>query len=191
MERVASGISSNSASALRVISTGAQVVGTLTGSPKLTVIGTVAQGLTHFLSAGDGGAGATTTDLAATASGQKSNAPTQEDLSSAPAPQLAETTDPIPETRPEVPETEFQTGIQNRFYDPLGSPDTLLNEIATQILQDAEMENWDPEEIEEMLVDIENQLMNVKRFIVGGSDQAPIKVKQKSVKLQIGKFVPV
>lgn len=190
MEKTVSAIVSNSGSALRVVSVGAQVAGTLTGNPKLVVAGTAAQAVGQFLAAVDGGAGATTTDSAATAIGQRSNAPNQEDLTSAPAPQLAETTDPVPETRPEVPETEFQAGIQNRFNDPLGSPDSLLNEILNAF-QNVEEMDWDPQEIEEMMEGIENQILNVRRFLIGGSAEKPIQLTQKTKKIKLGKFVPV
>lgn len=183
-----------SAGALRVISTGAQVVGTLQGNQGLVLLGTAGQAVAKLLDAAGGGAGATVTDSAATAAGQRSNAPNQEDLTSAPAPQLAETTDPAgTSTRPEVPESEFQPGLQNNFYDPLNSPDELLRVVIGEIAgQDVEMmSNWDPEELEQMLTDIEDQILNARRFLVGGSGRAPLKVKQQNKHLIEGVFAPV
>lgn len=190
---VASALVGPSAAALRVISTGAQVIGTLHGSQHMVLAGTAGQAVAKFLDAAAGGAGATVTDSAATAAGQRSNAPNQEDLTSAPAPQLAETTDPAGQTRPEVPEGEFHPGLQNHFFDPLNDPDHLLQVLITEINgQDVEMANeWDPEELEQMLTDIENQILNARRFLVGGTDRIPIKVKQKNHHLIEGVFAPV
>lgn len=189
-----SALAGPSAGALRVISTGAQVIGTLHGSQHMVLAGTAGQAVAKFIetAAAAGGAGATTTDSAATAAGQRSNAPTQEDLSSAPAPQLAETTDPVgPNTRPEVPETEDSPGaVQSYLIDPLNSPDHLLQELMTQIGQS--QEEWDPEELEAILSQLEDQILNVRKFLVGGSyTDKPLRVKQTSEKLKSGKLVPV
>lgn len=193
MRGTVSALAGPSAGALRVISTGAQVIGTLHGSQHMVLAGTAGQAVAKFIeAAAGGGAGATTTDSAATAAGQRSNAPTQEDLSSAPAPQLAETTDPVGEnTRPEVPETEDLPGaVQSYLYDPLNSPDQLLAEVMTQI--GASQEDWDPEELEAILGDLEDQILNVRRFLVGGSySEKPFRVQQKSERLKSGKLVPV
>lgn len=184
-----------SAGALRVISTGAQVIGTLYGSQHMVVAGTAGQAVAKFLDAAAGGATATRTDSAAAAAAQSANAPTQEDQTVAPAPQLAETTDPVGETRPEVPETEFQPGTtQSHLYDPLNSPDHLLQVLITEIAgQEVEvLSDWDPSELESILSDLEDQILNVRRFIVGGTATAkPIKVKQKQNLLQNNKFAPV
>ncbi|UTI93238.1 NP [Tilapia parvovirus] len=75
--------------------------------------------LQSFLgSAAESLSGATTESLPAQAASQVANAPTQEDLSAAPAPQLSTTQDPVPSTDPAIPETEFRPGtLENWFLD--------------------------------------------------------------------------
>lgn len=160
----------------------------------MVVAGTAGQAVAKFIEAAaeGGGAGATTEDSAAAAAAQTSNAPNQEDLAAAPAPQLAETTDPVGNTRPEVPESEFETGAtQSTLLDPLGDPENFL-EAVLQEIGNAE-EDWDPMEIQELMDQLEEQLYAARRFIVVGGEysRAPFRVKQTSKLLADGKFAPV
>lgn len=140
-----------------------------------------------------GGAGATTEDSAAAAAAQVSNAPNQEDLAAAPAPQLAETSDPAGNVRPEIPaeaEGDPHGGMQNTLIDDGLSPDHILTEVIGQIGQAGE--EWDEEELMQVLDSLEEQLRAPTRFVVTvGGDYKPLRVQQKTHKLREGKLVPV
>lgn len=185
-----------SAGALRVVSTGANIAGTFTGDHSLTDFAGRAEATAKLLDqlAEGGGATSTRTDSAAAAAAQISNAPAQEDPAVAPAPQLAETTDPVKiHTRPEVPATEYEgQQIQSVLVDPYADADFVSQAVLTRIGEtDIDiLSHIDPEELEEMITELENYLRNPLRLIIVGTSIPPIRHKQKPLLLQPGKFAP-
>lgn len=81
--------------------------------------------------------GATVNDLPAQQASANSNAPTAQDLAAAPAPQLSTAYDPVGNTDPAIPESEFE--VPSPGMQSLWSPSS-LEEIMEEIWDDMEWE---------------------------------------------------
>ena len=123
-------------------------------------------------------AGATTSDIVAIQAGQKSNAPTAQDLASAPAPQLATAYDPVGQTDPAIPLSEFSPGMQS-LWSPMSIDSTMEH-----ILEEIEWEAMEVEIREKVLVILDGL---VDDMVTAGKWWCWSKKKRKPLKVT---FVP-
>nr|WDQ28112.1 nonstructural protein 2 [Bird parvovirus] len=105
-------------------------------------------------------AGATTAHAEAVAAAQISNAPTAQDLPSAPAPQLSDSWD-IAATNPVIPETEFQVPSPNQQNN--WSPTTVL-EVLDMIAAEMEIQEAGSSSSSEVQEEMEIILDNMTAF---------------------------
>lgn len=135
--------------------------------------------------------GATTTDIAAVQAGQVSNAPTAQDLASAPAPQLATAYDPVGITDPSIPLSEY--------LPPSPGMLSLWSPMSIDSVMEAIIEEMDWTQIEEsvrtqVLVILDNLAENMDiagRWWSWGKGPKPLKIKfQPKNKGWVGRWSP-
>lgn len=106
-------------------------------------------------------AGATTSDIAAIQAGAASNAPSVQDLASAPAPQLATGYDPVGITDPSIPLSEYSVpspGMQS-LWSPLS-----IDAVMEMILDEMEWEKVEEEVRQKVLVILDGLVENMDNF---------------------------
>lgn len=136
--------------------------------------------------------GATVEDQAAQQAAQIAQAPTSQDLASAPAPQLSSSYDPVGNTDPAIPDSEgiIPNPDLTNLWSPMDVDDVLL-----RILEDAEMEGSEEWLLRMiwLLEDLEADLRATGKWTPWGSKP---KAKWLNIKLNpknekwVGKFQP-
>nr|WNL54735.1 NP [Feline chaphamaparvovirus] len=124
-------------------------------------------------------AGATTEDISAVQVAQTNNAPTAQDLASAPAPQLATGYEPVGQTDPAIPLTEYQ--VPSPGMISLWSPMSVDSTIE-MILDEIEWETMEIEIREKVLVILEGLTANMilsRRWWCWGKGAKPLKLQFK------------
>lgn len=137
-------------------------------------------------------AGATTKDQPAAQLSQTSNAPTAQDLASAPAPQLATAYDPVGNTDPAIPESEFV--VPSPGMQSLWSPSS-IEEVMEKIWADMDWEELEEKmqiQVMEILDDLEENARRAKLWWCWGTPSPmPHKLKfQPRNQSWVGKWAP-
>ncbi|QIM55916.1 NP protein [cachavirus 1A] len=136
-------------------------------------------------------AGATTNDIAAIQAGQRSNAPTAQDLASAPAPQLATGYEPVGITDPAIPLSEFQVPSPGMLsmWSPIS-----IDETMELILDEIEWEAMEMEIRQKVIVILDGLVDNMhqsQKWWCWGKGKKPLKLKFKPKNSAwIGKWSP-
>lgn len=147
----------------------------------------------HIVDQLDELAGQTVENQPAQAAGSRSNAPSAQDLAAAPAPQLSETfTDPVGNTDPAIPESEFQVPSPelNNMWSPQEIEDTMV-QIAEQIEKEEAMHV--DQEIEKLLELMRQKMMLARMWVAcwGSGEKWPLKLKYKPKnQAWVGKLLP-
>lgn len=132
--------------------------------------------------------GTTTTSIPAIQVGARTNAPTTQDIASAPAPQLATSQDPVGLTDPAIPISEFTTPDQGMECD--WSPSS-IEEVMLQILEEMETNQIQitPQILETMDTIESNMQAMGKWWAWSVGKKAGIKWKPKN-QSWVGKWLP-